>query len=316
LNKQTIRSAEFLPDQTGRVFIVTGANSGIGFETSLGLAGRGARVILAVRDLGRGEIAAAFIRQVHAVADLDVRLLDLASLASIRQFAEGLNRDFNQLDGLVNNAGLMALPRRTTADGFEMQFGVNHLGHFALTGLLLERLLAAPAGRVVTVSSGMHAMGMINFNDLNGEKKYARWAAYSQSKLANLLFAYELQRRLADSGANLISVGAHPGFSATNLQSAAARMDGSTFGAQAANLASKAFAQSAAMGALPILVAVAAPGVAGGEYYGPNGWGGARGYPARIKSSPASYDQETAARLWEVSSRLTGVEYKFRLPVV
>jgi NAD(P)-dependent dehydrogenase (short-subunit alcohol dehydrogenase family) len=210
----------------------------------------------------------------------------------------------------VNNAGVMALPRRTTKDGFEMQLGTNHLGHFALTGLLLPALLKRPGARVVTMSSGAHAFGRIKFDNLQGERHYQRWLAYGQSKLANLLFAFELSRRAAVADRDLTSVAAHPGYAATNLQTQAARMENSRVKAIVANVGNRLFAQSDAQGALPALYAATMPDVIGGEYFGPNGRTGSRGYPTRAQTSKAARDPELAQRLWAVSEELTGVTYK------
>ena len=235
--------------------------------------------------------------------------LDLASLASIRSFADDFSRRFNRLDVLVNNAGVMAIPYRSTADGFEMQFGTNHLGHFALTGLLLELLVATPASRIVTVSSMLHWPGAIDFDDLMSRKSYQPWQAYSQSKLANLLFTYELERRLSSHGFTTHSIGAHPGYAATNLQFVGAEMSGSSGGLLINRVANRLFAQPAWMGALPQLYAAVAPNVAGGSYIGPGGLLGMRGHPRVVRSSPRSYDLVSAQKLWQVSQELTGVRY-------
>jgi NAD(P)-dependent dehydrogenase (short-subunit alcohol dehydrogenase family) len=300
---------EYAADQSGRVAIVTGGNSGIGFEAGKVLAKLNARVILAVRNKTKGAHAVDEILMHHPRATVEARLLDLADLASIRQFAQTFQRDYDRLDLLINNAGVMAIPRRETADGFEMQFGTNHLGHFALTGLLLPSLLATPGSRVVTVSSAMHERGEIRFADLMGEKNYGKQSAYSQSKLANLLFAYELQRRLQDVPAQTISLASHPGYAATNLQFAGPEMEGSSGMKTVMKFANTVFAQSAEMGALPLLYAALSPDVQGGEYIGPSGFMGMRGYPAKTKSCQASHDLQSASRLWQVSEELTGVEF-------
>ncbi len=299
-----------IPSQQGKSVLITGANSGLGFEAAQLLAAKGARVILAVRDAAKGERAAAAIRGRVPAAELAVLPLDLASLASIRSAAAGVLRSYDRLDMLINNAGVMAIPRRLTADGFEMQFGVNHLGHFALTGLLLPLLLRAPAARVVTVSSGAHVLGRINFEDLHGERRYHPWAAYAQSKLANLLFAYELQRRLAAAGCRMISVAAHPGYAATNLQRVGPEMRGSRLGMWLMGVSNRLLAQSAAMGALPEVYAATSPDVQGGDYIGPDGPLGQRGFPKKARSSARSYDLDTAARLWTVSEALTGLRFE------
>lgn len=300
-----------IPDQKGRVVIVTGGNSGIGYETGLVLAGKNAHVMLAVRDLDKGNEAARTIRQRYPQAQVTVRIVDLADLKSIRTFAETFLAHDKKLDILINNAGMMALPKRKTMDGFEMQFGINHLGHFALTGLLLPALKATPRARVVTVSSGVHVSGDIHFDDLQWDGRYDRWGAYAQSKLANLLFAYELQRRLVASGINAISVGCHPGYAATNLQFAGPKMDGSMAGVWMMKLGNALFAQGQATGALPTLYAAVAPDVNGCDYIGPLGLRGARGYPGKVKSNNKSYDAALAKQLWKVSEELTHVVYNF-----
>ncbi len=306
--------AQQIPDQAGKLVVITGANSGLGFEEATVLASRGARVVLAVRDMRKGDRAAEAIRRGVPGADLELRPLDLASLASVRGFAADFARAYDRLDILINNAGVMAIPRRTTADGFEMQFGTNHLGHFALTGLLLPLLLRAPAGRVATMSSGMHLFGKMNFEDLQGERSYGKWTAYAQSKLANLLFAYDLQRRLAAAGSAAISVAAHPGYAATNLQAIGLEMEGARLWARIMPAANRVFAQSAAMGALPMLYAATSPDVRGGDYLGPDGLLGQSGFPKKVASNARSHDRAAAARLWAISEQLTGVGYGFSTP--
>ncbi len=300
-----------IPDQQGRLVVITGANSGIGYEAAKALAGKGAEVLLAVRSVERGQAAAARIRAAHPQAQVTVEALDLADLASVRAFAASFLDRHPALPVLINNAGVMATPYRRTADGFELQFGTNHLGHFALTGLLLPAILAAPQARVVTVSSGAHNFGQIAFDNLDGAKSYQRWAAYGQSKLANLLFAYELQRRFAAAGASAISLACHPGYADTELQKAGPRMDGFALGETLAGVMNALFGQSAAMGALPTLYAATAPAARGGDYIGPDAFGGMRGYPVAQRSNPTSYDPALARRLWEVSEQLTGVRYPF-----
>ncbi len=287
-----------IPDQAGRRVIVTGANSGIGFHAARALTDRGASVTLAVRDLTKGEEAARRIP-----GKTEVRRLDLADLDSVRAFAEGWDEP---LDLLVDNAGIMAPPYRTTAQGFESQLGTNHLGHFALAGLLLPRLLETAAPRVVTVSSGAHRMGKIRFDDLQSEQSYKPWHAYGQSKLANLLFCFELQRRADNAGSNLVSVAAHPGYAATNLQTGtSSRLQDLVMG-----ILNKVVAQSAEAGALPTLMAATAD-LPGAAYVGPNGPGEARGRPHLVGASDAATDVQTAARLWTVSEELTGVTFDF-----
>jgi NAD(P)-dependent dehydrogenase (short-subunit alcohol dehydrogenase family) len=296
-------TAADIPDLSGRRAVVTGANSGLGFEIARQLATNGAHVTLAVRDVARGEDAK---QRIGEGADVEVRRLDLADLSSVREFAGGWD---GGLDLLVNNAGVMALPRRVTKDGFEMHIGTNHLGHFALTGLLLPALLKRPGTRAVTMSSGAHAYGRIRFENLQGERHYQRWLAYGQSKLANLLFAFELARRAALADVDLTSVAAHPGYAATNLQMQAGQMEGSRVKQLTWGLANRLLAQSGAQGALPALYAATMPDVIGGEYFGPNGPGGARGYPARASAAGRTRDPELAERLWAVSEELTGVTY-------
>jgi NAD(P)-dependent dehydrogenase (short-subunit alcohol dehydrogenase family) len=295
-----------IPDQAGKLVVVTGANSGLGYETAWELAGKGARVVLAVRDEEKGRAAAEAIQRAYPRAQVEVMALDLADLRSVRRFANTFLARYDTLPLLINNAGVMALPYRRTVDGFEMQFGTNHLGHFALTGLLLPAILAAPGGRVVTVSSGAHTNGSIDFDNLDGSKGYRPWRAYAQSKLANLLFAYELQRLLA-AGATALSVGCHPGWAATNLQAAGPRMAGARLRVRFMTVANRVLAQSAAMGALPILYAATAEAVNGCDYIGPTSWGGMRGYPGKVRSSARSYDVALARRLWQVSEDLTAV---------
>lgn len=296
-----------IPDLSGKTIIVTGGNSGIGYEAALQLAGKGADLVLACRDMRKADQAGEEIVRVHPQARVESMELDLASLKSVRAFAERFRAARRQLDVLCNNAGVMALPKRQTADGFEMQLGTNHLGHFALTGLLLDTLLATPGSRVVNVSSTAHKPGRMRFDDLHWERGYQRWFAYAQSKLANLLFTYELQRRLAAKGASCISVACHPGYASTNLQFAAARMEGSRLMERVWDGINGLFAQSAAMGALPTLRAATDPGVAGGDYYGPADLFESRGYPVVVRSTKRSHDLEAAAKLWAISAELTGV---------
>lgn len=290
-----------VPAQDGRTAVVTGANSGIGFQVARVLAERGAAVVLACRDPGKAEDAAARIRAAAPHARLGAIRLDLASLASVREAAGELRDRHDRLDLLVNNAGLMMPPQGRTEDGFELQFGVNHLGHFALTGLLLDRMLAVPGSRVATVSSNAHRMGRIDFGNLQAERGYRRSAAYARSKLANLLFSYELQRRLAAAGAATAALAAHPGTSRTAL---VRYLPGWM------RLGSYLVPnQASAMGALPVLRAATDPAAAGGEYYGPAGRGGFTGPARRAGSSWRSHDAEAARRLWDESARLTGVSY-------
>ncbi len=303
-------TAEQIPDQTGRTVLVTGANSGLGYHTSMELARRGARVMMTARDLGRGEAALAKIRAAAPGAKVELLSLDLADLSSIDTAAAEVATRTDRLDGLVNNAGVMAIPYRQTLDGFEMQLGTNHLGHFALTGRLLPLLLAAPASRVVTVSSALHRrVGGINFDDPQGSRAYDKWVAYGQSKLANLLFAAELDRRASSAGVPLMSVAAHPGYASTNLQRVGPQMEGNRLRAAFMSVANRVVAQSDAAGALPSLYAATMPDVAGGAYYGPGGLREMRGHPTLVGRSAAAQDAAAAARLWAVSAELTGVTY-------
>jgi len=297
-------TADQIPEQRGRRAIVTGANSGLGLITARELARHGAHVILACRDTTKGERAADAIRADAAGAQVDVARLDLADLASVADFA-AQDQAAGPLDLLVNNAGLMAPPRRTTKDGFELQLGTNHLGHFALTGRLIDRMTGRPDARVVTVSSGAHRTGRMNFDDPMAQRRYFRWSQYGRSKLANLLFALELDRRLRADGSQIKSVAAHPGYSATNLQSAAApALD------RAVMKVTDLIAQSPAMGALPQLYAATMPDVQSGQYYGPDGIGEARGYPKLVSPSAQALSLADAARLWELSEELTGVSFE------
>lgn len=302
-------TADRIPDLAGKTLIVTGGNSGLGYETTRELARHGARVLLACRSPEKAGAAIQRLRSENPRADVEAMALDLASLASVRSFASAFLGRHEALHGLVNNAGVMALPRCETVDGFEMQLGTNHFGHFALTGWLLPSLLATPASRVVNLSSTMHRTGRMRWDDLHGKRGYGKWTAYGQSKLANLLFAYELQRRLAAKGAQAISVACHPGYAATNLQFAGPRMQGSSLLETGAGLLNRIFAQSAAMGALPTLYAATAPGVRGGEYYGPGGFAEMWGPPKLVRSSRRSHDAADAAKLWEISEDATGVRY-------
>jgi len=292
-----------IPDQTGRVAVITGANTGLGYETALALADHGAHVVLAVRNLDKGKDAAARITANSPHADVAVAELDLTSLESIRAAADQLRADHDRIDLLINNAGVMYTPKSTTKDGFELQFGTNHLGHFAFTGLLLDRLLPVAGSRVVTVSSiGNRIRADIHFDDLQWERSYSRVGAYGQAKLANLLFTYELQRRLAPRGTT-IAVAAHPGGSRTELTRNLPAF------VAAVSAAIEPLFQDAAMGALPTLRAATDPGVAGGQYFGPDGFAQTRGYPKVVTSSGKSHDVGLQRRLWAVSEELTGVVY-------
>jgi NAD(P)-dependent dehydrogenase (short-subunit alcohol dehydrogenase family) len=300
-------TAADIPDLSGRVAVVTGANSGLGFYTALELARHGAKVVVASRSDVRGKEAVARIIAEVPDADLDLRGLDLADLSDVRKFADGIQASYPSLDLLVNNAGVMAIPHQLTADGFEMQLGTNHLGHFALTGLLLPLLLRGSDARIVTVSSNAHKTGRIDLDDLMSEQRYRRWMVYSKTKLANLLFTYELQRKLAAANSAVIAVAAHPGTSATNLVAVSAQDN--ILKRLVMPVGARLISQSAAKGALPQLYAATAPDVKGGEYFGPNGIGESFGYPKRVDSVAASKDLNAAARLWAASEKLTGVTY-------
>ncbi len=292
-----------IPDQTGRTAIVTGANTGLGFQTVAALAAHGAHVVLAVRNLDKGKDAVQKIAAASPGAAVTLQELDLTSLSSVRAAADELRSKHDGIDLLINNAGVMFTPKSITKDGFELQFGTNHLGHFALTGLLLDRLLPTQGSRVVTVSSVGHRIrAAIHFDDLQWERSYSRVGAYGQSKLANLLFTYELQRRLAPRGTT-IAAAAHPGGSNTEL------MRNMPAPLRVATAAMAPLFQGADMGALPTLRAATDPDVLGGQYFGPDGFGQMRGYPKVVSSSDQSHDESLQRRLWEVSEKLTGVVY-------
>ena len=304
-----------MPSLDGKTVVVTGANSGIGYEGTRAFAAKGATVVMACRSTERGERAASEISAQVPDADLDVMECDLADLSSVESFAGAFTSDYDELHVLCNNAGVMALPRGETADGFEQQFGINHLGHFALTGHLLETLAATDGARVVTQSSGAHEQGEIDFDDLQSERSYGKWAAYSQSKLANVLFGYELDRRTDEADLDLTSVVCHPGYADTDLQRRAGEAGGGAIGAVVMEVANAVLAQSQEKGTLPMLYAATHDGITGGEYVGPGGLMNMRGPPAVRDSSDRSYNRATASRLWEVSEELTGVEYAFEVPV-
>jgi NAD(P)-dependent dehydrogenase (short-subunit alcohol dehydrogenase family) len=299
-----------MPAQDGRTALVTGGNTGIGFYQVLELARRGAHVLLASRDASRGRAARAAITGELPSASVELVPLDLADLESVQRLADQIADRAGGLDLLINNAGVLGVPRRqTTAQGFELQFGTNHLGHFALTGLLLPALLRRPGSRVVTVSSLNHRMGSIRLDDLQGEHGYGPWRAYNQSKLANALFTLELDRRLRAAGVGTISVGAHPGYTRTELQYRGPQLGGAGVSAQALALATRFAGQPAGRGALPVLRAATDPEARGGDYYGPGGPGELRGLPRRVRYSKAARDERLAGRLWEASEALTGVTF-------
>ncbi|MFE4608083.1 oxidoreductase [Streptomyces niveus] len=306
--KEPSWTADQIPDQTGRVFVVTGANSGLGLATTRALARRGGHVILAVRDPAKGDRAVAEISAGQPGARLEVRRLDLADLDSVRDFAGQLRADHARLDVLVNNAGLMAPPRSLSPQGHESQFACNHLGHFALTGLLLDLLAAGQDPRVVTVSSVNHRKARIQFDDITGERRYSPMGFYNQSKLANAVFGHELHRRLTAAGSPVRSVLAHPGYTVTNLQTSAPT---GLWRVVLGRIGNPLFAQSAGAGALPQLYAATQPGVLSGEFIGPAGVAELRGAPTRVKLAPGAADAEMGRRLWELSERATGVRFAF-----
>lgn len=302
-------TAAEIPDLAGRTAVVTGASSGLGLVTARELAAHGADVILACRDRERGQRALAEVRDRAANPEAArLELIDLADLGSVRQAAARIGEQLPRLDLLINNAGVMAAPRRETVDGFESQLATNHLGHFALTGLLLGSLAQSPRPRVVTVTSGVHKLGRISFDDLQRARRYNRWLAYAQSKLANLLFCFELQRRAVAARSPLLSLAAHPGTAATNLQFAGPQKPW-----ERALLAfgNRTVAQSAEMGALPTLYAATAQSLPGGLLVGPDGFMEGRGHPRVVGASRRAYDEADARRLWEESERLTNVHYDF-----
>lgn len=294
-------------DQSGRVAVITGATSGLGLETARVLAQHGATVVIAGRDPARTAAAADRIRAVQT-GSVEIAELDLASLESVRKAADDLAARFPRLDLLINNAGVMMPPYSLTKDGFELQFGTNHLGHFALTGLLLSSLLAQPGSRVVTVSSNGHRAGRLNFADLQSARHYQKMAAYGRSKLANLMFTYELQRRLSAAGARTIALAAHPGTARTDL---ARHMPGFAQASMSSRFSAlnSWWVQDSSMGALPTLRAATDPDAIGGTYYGPDGPLQLTGYPVVVTSSTRSHNSEAQRRLWTESEKLTGITY-------
>lgn len=304
----TVWTADNIPNQNGKTFLITGANSGIGFEASKVLSKKGAQVILTSRDLKKGMEAIEAIKKENPTAKLDLLLLDLADFQSIHNFSNEFHSRYSKLDVLVNNAGVMNPPKRElTKQHFEVQFGTNHIGHFLLTGLLLDVLKSTPNSRITIQSSIVHKTESmkpdIYFDDLNFEKSYNRDQAYAQSKLANLLFAYELDRRLKAAKINTIVTAAHPGYTKTNLQA--------TSGFMMAVIMNNILAQNVKIGALPILRAATEENLTGGEYFGPTKIMEMRGYPELVKSSDKSYDKNLAKKLWEVSEKLTNLSYQF-----
>ncbi len=298
-------TAAAMAPQAGKTVLVTGANSGIGFQTARELARQGVHVLLGVRDVAKGEAARSRILAEIPQAQVAIVPLDMASLASIRGFAGDYLSSGAKLDVLVNNAGVMALPKREqTADGFERQFGTNHLGHFALTGLLMPALLKAEAPRVVTVASLAHRNGKMEWDNLQGEKSYSPWSAYNMSKLANILFARELDRRAREAHSKLMSVAVHPGISRTNIAAYGKDLKTTLF-----RMFGGMITQSDEMGALPTLYAATAPEMQGGQYIGPDGSGEMKGYPKVVQPRPQALDEQAGRRLWTVSEQLTGVVY-------
>ncbi|HAS12533.1 MAG TPA: short-chain dehydrogenase [Acidimicrobiaceae bacterium] len=298
-------------DLRGRTAVVTGANSGLGLESARALAAAGARVLLACRDAERARGALDSVATEATGAEPEVVRLDLADLDSVTAAAEDVAGRVDRLDILLNNAGVMAIPLRRTAQGHEAQFGTNHLGHFALTGRLLPVLLAAGQPRVVTTSSFMHHMGRMRWDDLDWQRGYRKWEAYGQSKLANLLFTFGLDRRARAAGTSLVAAGAHPGYASTELQRRGPEMSGNKVMAVAMGLANRAVAQTPEGGALPQLYAAVSPEVQGGDYLGPGGLFELRGSPSKVRAAKRAYREADAERLWQASEELTGVEYRW-----
>ncbi|MDR3417451.1 MAG: oxidoreductase [Nevskia sp.] len=304
-------TAADIPSLKGKVAIVTGANSGLGLHTTEGLARAGAKVVMACRDAAKAAKAVTRIKQDVPGAQIEVMTLDLADLASVRKFAAEFSAKYSRLDLLCNNAGVMAVPFMKTKDGFEMQVGTNHFGHFALTGLLLDKLKSTPGSRIVNVASMAHRWTKaMNLDDPNFEhSKYWKWDAYGKSKLANLLFTFELNRKLQQAKLAVTAAAAHPGFSDTNLQYVGPALENSRLGKVAMKLGNGLLAQPAEMGALPTLYAATAPDVTGGDYIGPNGFNQMRGYPTKVGCRRMARDEQLAARWWALSEQLTGVKY-------
>lgn len=298
--KQTKWDSTNIIDQTGKIVIVTGCASGIGLETASVLASKNATIIMAVRNLEKGETAQNLIKKNFPTADIRIMELDLASLSSVIAFTEKFKLAFSRLDLLINNAGVMIPPYQKTTDGFELQMGTNHLGHFALTGILIDLIKSTKESRIVNVSSMAHKAGNINFNDLNWEKrKYKKWGAYGDSKIANLYFTFSLQKRLEKEKSHIIVAAAHPGYTATKLQ----RHMG------VFSVLKHVFAQSIPMGALPTLYAATAKDVKSGNFFGPSGFMEIKGYPKKVVSNTRSQDPQIAEKLWKISEKLTGITY-------
>lgn len=297
-----------IPDLTGKVVVVTGANSGLGLESSGALARKGAAVVMAVRNLQKGEQARAEILKAVPSAQLDLMPLDMGDLASVRAFAGAFKAQYGRLDILLNNAGVMAIPRQETVDGFEMQLGVNHLGHFALTGLLLDVLVQTPRARIHNVSSTAHFIGRINFDDLMSKKRYGRWEAYAQSKLANVFFAFELHKRLAAGGFDTLANVSHPGLVVGNLQTNSMAQSGTPYEGVVYGIVRPILGQDLSQGVLSMLYAATAPEAKGGVLYGPK-WFYHHGGPAETRANRSAYDAAARKRFWEVSEQLTGVTF-------
>jgi NAD(P)-dependent dehydrogenase (short-subunit alcohol dehydrogenase family) len=298
-----------LPDLTDKTIIITGANGGLGFEAARALARRSATIVMACRDLEKGRDAEAKIRAETPSARLELLQLDVGNLTSVQDFAALIRARESKLHVLLNNAGVMAIPHELTVDGFERQLGTNHFGHFALTGLLLDRLLATPGSRVVNVASQASALAKMRWDDLDGKKSFHPWAAYGQSKLANLLFTFELARRLSELRLDVRSIACHPGYAATNLQFVGPALSGSTLARRVMTVGNRFLAQSAQHGALPLLYASVDPDAQSGDYIGPSGFGGFRGLPGKCTAVRAAYDPAAMKKLWDISVARTGVDY-------
>jgi len=300
---------DLMTSQEGKVVIVTGANSGLGYFTSKGLAENGAEVIMACRNLRKGEEAVNQLLKEVPGAKLKLMELDLSDLNSVKAFSEKFSKAYKKLDILINNAGLMAIPYRETKDGFEMQLGVNHLGHFALTGQLFKLLRSTPGARVVSVSSMAHKFGNMDFDNLNWKKNYRKWSAYGRSKLANILFMLELAERIESKSLELTAVAAHPGYAASNLLEKGAEMNGRPWLIKAGHIVNSIAAQSTEMGALPTLYAATSDEAVQGGYYGPGGLNEMRGYPVRVYPNNKKIGKDSRLKLWERSEELTGVSF-------
>jgi protochlorophyllide reductase len=297
-----------IPDLMGKLIVVTGANSGLGFECSQTLAEKGATVVMTARNLMKGEKAKADVLAAHPNAKLDLMKLDVGDLASVRKFATAFKSKYDRLDILLNNAGLMAIPRQETTDGLEMQLGVNHLGHFALTGLLLDIIVKTPNARIHNVTSSANWMGAINFDDLMSEQNYSRWGAYGQSKLANIFFTYELQKRLTVAGYDTLANTSHPGFVLGQLQHNSVDQSGTVLEGLFYRISEPLMSQDIKIGVLPMLYGMTAPEAKGGGFYGPsfmNMWG----YPKETNANKKTNDTAALKRFWRVSEELTGVQY-------